>query len=217
MRTCRTRSLASALFSVCACWLALGIGGRCAIAADQLAGAAEHRGLEDVEDVVDAMVGTTPEHHHPPAEAVNYQNPPLLPEIPLFLFTLALFGGFVLVMRSSTWNPLMAGLNAREGRIIKAETEARAARIEVEQLTTRAESRMAEVHAEVKAIVAQARTEAEMKKLEIVAQAEADAQRIKQQALEQIAQAREAALEELNQTIDQQVALATQHVAGRRL
>lgn len=202
---------------MCACWLALGMGEHCAIAADQQAEKANHRGLEDVEDVVDAMVGKTPEHHHPPAEAVNYQNPPLLPEIPLFLFTLALFGGFVLMMRSFAWNPLIAGLNAREGRIVKAEAGARSARIEVEQLTTRAESRMAEVYAEVKAIVAQARAEAETKKLEIVAQAEADAQRIKQQALEQIAQARKAALAELSQSIDQQVALATQHLAGRRL
>lgn len=209
--------MTNTLFSVAACWLALGIGLFSANAAEPKLVTHSHRSLEDVEDVVDEMIGKTPSGHHPAADAANYENPPLLPEIPLFLFTLILFGGFVLLMRTSVWNPLISGLNAREVRIVKAEADARAARIEVEQLSTRAETRLAEVYSEVKSIVAQARAEAEAKKLEIVTQAEAEAQRIKQEALVQIERARVAALAELDQTVEHQVALATQHVAGRRL
>ena len=174
-----------------------------------------HPKVADIADVVGEMTGKVPPGEE--SHAIDYQKPPLQPELPLFLFTLVLFGGFVLLMKSAAWEPLISGLNAREARVINAESEARSLRVEVEQLTAKAELRMAEVQNEVKAIVAKARAEAEATRIEIVAQAEAEAQRVKQEALASIANARSAALAELEQTVDQQVALATEHVAGRRL
>jgi len=217
MSNWQTKFLAAILVPI---WVIVTLAGNGRAAAAEEHSVSHVRGsaadqLPDIEEVVDQMTGQVPEGEE--AHAVDYHQPPLMPELPLFLFTLILFAGFVLVMRSVVWKPLLSGLDSREQRIVKAETQARAARLEVEQLTAQAEQRMAEVYQEVKTIVAQARADAEAKKLEIVTQAEADAQRIKQEALAAIAQARSAALAELEQTVDQQVGLATQFVAGRRI
>jgi F-type H+-transporting ATPase subunit b len=162
--------------------------------------------LPDVEEIVEEMSDQAPNYHHPPLQV----------ELPLFFFTLILFGIFVLLMRPLVWAPLMSALNTREGRIVKAEAEARAAQLEVRQLTERAEQRMAEVHQQVATMLAQARAEAESQRQQVVTQAAAEAERIKDEALAQIAQARAAAMQELEQALDQQVALASEHVAGRR-
>lgn len=151
------------------------------------------------------------------AGGVNFDDPPLIPDPVMVVFTLVLFGAFVLGMRVAVWKPLIAGLDAREARIVKAENDARAAKLEVEKLAALAERRMSEAHNQVHQILAQARVEAEAKKQEIVSQAEQDAQRIKREALEAIASARDAALRELDATVDRQAALATEHIAGRRI
>jgi len=65
--------------------------------------------------------------------------------------------------------------------------------------------------------VAEARAAAESRKREIVAEAEQDARRIRDEALAAIAEARRQALSELDAVVDQQVALATEHIVGRRL
>lgn len=218
MRTWQTHFLTVLPILAVACLAWLG-SGTCARAADEhpAASGTHHKtdAMADIKEEVLQVPGVVPEGDE--SHAVDYHRPPLIPELPLFIFSLVLFGGFVLLMRGSVWNPLISGLNAREARIVNAEAEARAARLEAEQLAARAESRMAEVHNEVKAIVSKARTDAEATRMEIVTQAEAEAQRIKQEALAAIAQARTSALKDLEQAVDQQVSLATQFVSGRRL
>lgn len=147
----------------------------------------------------------------------DYNKPPLYFDLTMFLFTFVLFGAFILVMRGAVWQPLIHGLDAREGRIAQAEIDAEAARKEVVQLADQAEAKLAEVHQQVAAILAQARTEAEAEKAQITAAAEAEAQRIKQNALDAISRARLDAVEQLEKVADQQVALATEHVAGFRI
>jgi len=150
-------------------------------------------------------------------ESDKYQNPPLAVEFPLFIFTLVLFVGFLFVMKNSAWGPMIAGLNARESRVQQAELDAQNALAEAESLKGETESRLAEVQEQVKAIVAEARTKAEAEKAEIVSKAQAEAERVKSEALAAIATAREEAVEELSRSVDEQVAMATEHVIGRRL
>lgn len=152
-----------------------------------------------------------------PGTEPNYNLPPVQPNKVTFLWSLVVFGTFVLFMRVTTWKPLIAGINSREARVINAEKEAKAAKAEVEKLKAQAESRLAEVQENVKALIAEARAEAESQKREIVAQAEQDAQRIKSEALEAINNAQVAAIQNLDQLVDEQVAMATEHVVGRRL
>lgn len=146
----------------------------------------------------------------------DYDLPPLYFDPVMFAFTLILFGGYVMVMKVAVWQPLAKSLDAREGRIAQAEADAEATRLEIEKLSEQAETRLAEVHQQVGAILAKARSEAEARKAEITAKAEAEAQRIKSEALASIDQARQAALTQLEARAQEQVALATEHLAGSR-
>ena len=147
----------------------------------------------------------------------NYDEPPLDFKPPLFFFTLVLFIGFIFVMKANVWQPLIAGLNAREARVVQAEREAQAARDDAQRLRKESETKLAEVHEQVKAILAEARSKAEAEKREILGQAEQEAERALETALAAIVAAREDALEELSRAVDEQVGLATAQVVGRRL
>jgi|GEM_PF-2789870 F-type H+-transporting ATPase subunit b len=147
----------------------------------------------------------------------DYNQPPLNFDVTMFVFTLVVFGGFVALSRSLVWQPLIHGLSSREGRIAQAEADALTAQAEVRQLADQAEQRLAEVHQQVAAIMAQARADAEARKTAILAEAEASAQRMKQEALAAIAQARAEALNTLEQVADQQAGLATEQLSGVRL
>jgi len=217
MRTWQTHFLTVIpVLAACLAWMGSGV---CVMAAEESpaasAGHDKTDAMADIKEDILQLPGVVPEGDE--SHAVDYHRPPLLPEIPLFVFSLVLFAGFVLLMRTSVWSPLISGLDAREARIVNAEAEARAARLEAEQLAAKAEKRMAEVHNEVKAIVTKARVDAEATRLEIVTQAETEAQRVKQEALAAISQARIAALAELDHVVEQQVSLAVQSVSGRQL
>lgn len=147
----------------------------------------------------------------------DFNLPPVQPRLDMFLWTLILFGGFIFVMRGAVWKPLIVGIDSREARVINTEYEAEAAKREVESLKHEAEARLAEVQSQVKALIAEARAEAESEKRQIVAQAEAAAQRIKETALQELLEAQNAAIQSLDQLVEEQVALATEHVVGRRL
>lgn len=152
-----------------------------------------------------------------PAKEVNYHLPPVQPKWQTFLWSLILFGGFVLVMRVTTWNPLIATLNNREARVLKAEAGAEYAREEIVKLQAEAEKRLATVQDEVKAIMAKARTEAESQKRQIIAEAEASAEQIRSAAIADLQAAHRDALSRLDELVEEQVAMATEHVVGRRL
>ena len=148
---------------------------------------------------------------------MNPDHPPVQPNLQMFLWTLILFGGFIFVMKKSAWVPLMDGLNAREARVVNAERDAKAAKEEVETLRLQSEARLAEVQEQVKTLIGEARSEAEAQKREITSKAQEEAQKIKDEALREIEAAHQAAIENLDQMVDDQVDLATQHVVGRRL
>lgn len=147
---------------------------------------------------------------------INYDLPPLYFDPIMFIYTLVLFGAFVVVMKKFVWQQLARELEAREGRIAQAEADAKASRLEVEQLTRQAEARLAEVHQQVGVILAQARADGEAKKAEITAKAEAEARRLRDDALAAIAQARTSALQQLEAATQDQVNLAMEQVAGGR-
>ncbi len=150
-------------------------------------------------------------------EKANPDDIPLQPKLPWFLFTFIFFLTFVLFMKSSTWNPLIKALDAREARIKQAERDADLTKHETKRLQAETEEKLANVKEQVKLLIAEARSKAETEKQEIISKAQADAQRVKDEALAEIREARESALEELSRSVEEQVAIATEHVVGRRL
>ncbi len=160
------------------------------------------------EHVGTASAGAPSEGHA--VKHVNpYDSPPLLPQLPLFVFSLLLFWLFISVMGNACWKPMISAFDERDARVVRAEQTAAKVQSEAERLRTETEAKVAEVHAQVKAMLAKARSEAEAQGVQIVAQAEAEAQRVKMSALQEIAAAREQAVGELNARVDEQVAFAT--------
>jgi vacuolar-type H+-ATPase subunit H len=90
-------------------------------------------------------------------------------------FTLGLLSGLLTFI--PYLGPVSRYLNEREARVVEAERRAKQALHEAELLRKESEKRLEEVQEQVQGIVAQARAEAELKRVEIVAQAEREAQR----------------------------------------
>jgi F-type H+-transporting ATPase subunit b len=201
--------------TVCACLVAglmLAAGGARIIAQDDHAEGAHAE--------------THADEHHDAAHAagghggVDYNKPPIDPTpemLQLFVFSLLLFGVFLLAARSLVWKPLISALDEREGRINVAYADAETAKAEAARLLSAHDAKMAEVQEQVKGIVAAARQQADAEKAQIIASAEAEAKALRDRALDEIRRAREEATAGLLATVDRQVGLATEHVLGHRL
>ena len=152
---------------------------------------------------------------------IDYNMPPLPGFAPglgqLFVFSLILFGGFVLAARTLVWGPLIQALDAREARVAQAQAEAAAAQAEAERLHAAYEVRMAQTHEQVQGILAAARKAAEQEKNRIIAEADAQARALRDDAIRQIGAAREAALAEAGRSLEGQVTLAVNQIVGQRI
>lgn len=166
------------------------------------------------------------QHHdaaaHPAGDhgGVDYNKPPIDPNpamLQLFVFSLLLFGVFLLAARALIWKPLISALDEREGRINVAYSDAETAKAEAARLLSAHDAKMAEVQEQAKGIVAAARQQADAEKAQIIASAEAEAKALRDRALDEIRRAREEATAGLLATVDRQVGLATEHVLGHRL
>ncbi|MBW3542181.1 MAG: F0F1 ATP synthase subunit B [Planctomycetes bacterium] len=166
--------------------------------------------LEDA-DVAIAEGGPTGEH-----AGRDYNKPPLAFEPALAIWSLVTFLVFVFVARRFAWQPLIAGLDAREARINRALADAEFARQRAEQLLHEYQQRLATTDEQVRGIVAAARREAEQSKNQIIAEAEAEAEQIRMRAIADIESAREQALGELSGTIDRYAESTTARLLGRR-
>jgi F-type H+-transporting ATPase subunit b len=151
---------------------------------------------------------------HAEGEHVDYNRPPLTPHIPLLVWSLVVFGLFLLAARKLAWAPLIRGLDSREARVNRALAAAEQARIDAAKLLADHKAHLDRVTEEVKEIIAKARTDAEHEKLRIIAEAEAEATAMRDQAIADIHAAREQALSGLDERIDAQVELASRHVLG---
>jgi F-type H+-transporting ATPase subunit b len=183
--------------------------------------AAEEPGAHAPPSGAGAPAGEEPhEEHGAGAHAVDYNQPPLPGFAPglmtLFIYSLALFVGFLFVARVFVWKPLIAALDQREARVNQAYAEAEAAKAEAAKLLAAHDARMNEVQEAVKGIVSKARQQADQEKAQIIAAAEAEAQALRDSALADIRRARDEALAQLLARADQQANVAAEHVIGRR-
>ena len=145
---------------------------------------------------------------------VDYNKPPLDVEIPLLVWSLVVFGVYLVVAKKVAWVPLISGLDSREARVNRALAEAEAARAEAEKLLAEHQAQLDEVTEQVKEIIAEARGEAEREKTRIIAEAETETTAMRDQAIADIHSAHEQALDGLDDRIDAQVQTATEHVLG---
>ncbi|HUG17702.1 MAG TPA: F0F1 ATP synthase subunit B [Planctomycetaceae bacterium] len=135
----------------------------------------------------------------------------------LALWSLVTFLVFIMVLRLFAWGPLIEGLDKRETNIRGQLAEAEAARQKAEQMLKEHARKLDAVQDEVKAIIEEAKRDAEHTKNDIIQTARKEAQTTQDRAIHEIERARDQALKELFDTMSMQVAQATEHVIGRSL
>jgi len=106
---------------------------------------------------------------------------------PPFGFALINFGIFLAIMSRLAWKPLKQFIVDRHDGIAKNLDEAAKLRAAAEATLKQYEAKIAGIDAEIDALLAQIRKEAEQEKTRIMAAAEADAKRLKEEAERQIA------------------------------
>jgi F-type H+-transporting ATPase subunit b len=133
------------------------------------------------------------------------------------LWSLVTFVVFVLVLRVFAWGPLTEGLDSREAHFRSQLAEAEAARIQAERMLKEHAAKLEAVQDEVRAIIEEAKRDAEHTKNDIIETAQKEAKATQDRAIHEIERSKDAALKELFDTMSSQVASATEHVIGRTI
>ncbi|HUQ70273.1 MAG TPA: F0F1 ATP synthase subunit B [Planctomycetaceae bacterium] len=163
------------------------------------------------------------EDAHPPAaaghgdESHGEQGVPMNFKTDLALWSLVTFVAFCFVLNKVAWGPLKQGLDQREAGIRKEIADAQAANAKAAALLREHEAKLTAVHDEVKAILAEARKDAEHTKQDIVATAQREAEDTRKRAVQDIEQAKNTALTELFEVMSVKVVNAAERVLERSL
>ncbi len=151
------------------------------------------------------------------AEGDAHVSDPLGFAADLSIWSTIVFLLFLALLTKLAWKPLTEGLDTRERRIRDDIGAAEQARVKAEQMLAEHAAKLDRVQDEVKAILAEARRDAEVARQNIIATANAEADASKKRAIVEIERARDQALKELFDTMTVGVADATEHVLGRGL
>lgn len=133
----------------------------------------------------------------------------------LAIFTLIIFLLLFTGLKVLAWPKITAALDQRAAVIQQGFADAESARQQAMVLLKEHQGRMEAIEDDVKAIIAEARRDAERTKADIVAAAAAESETLKDRALLEISRAKDQALNELFQRMADQVAGATAQVIGR--
>lgn len=144
------------------------------------------------------------------------------PQLPGFKDDLAIwsfvtFLVFLFVLKQMAWGPLGKALAEREAKISGDLAAAESNRVKAEALLRDYETKVAKAQEEVKAILAEARRDAEHTKQEIVATAQREAEALRERATGDIERAKDGALSELFDFVANNVTQATEKVLQRSL
>ncbi|GAC1470809.1 MAG: hypothetical protein NVSMB9_16300 [Isosphaeraceae bacterium] len=134
-----------------------------------------------------------------PADAGHGGGEPniLEPQPSLALWTVVVFLGLMFVLRRFAWTPLLAALHHREEHLEHVLSETERARNESEQLLAEHRLRMASAEDQVRALIEEARKNAQAAGDEIIKRAQAEAEASKQRAEQDIRSSRDQALHEI--------------------
>ena len=115
----------------------------------------------------------------------------------LAIWTLVIFGLMLAVLKSVAWKPIMDGLQAREDSITGNIDAAAAKHEEAKGLLAEHQAKLAGAADEVRALLEEARRDAEQTKADIVAEAKAAADAERQRVVRDVDQARDVAVRQL--------------------
>lgn len=167
-------------------------------------------GQSDLTSPASASEAAHGESHAAPGAPLDFKGD-------LAIWSLVTFVVYILVLKKAAWGPLIQGLDAREGKMKQQLADAEAAQKKAEVMLANHAKKLEQVQDEVKAILAEARRDAEHTKQDIVATANREAEATRKRAVEDIEHARDVAIKELFDFVSSNVIGATENVLGRAL
>ncbi len=135
----------------------------------------------------------------------------------LATWSLIVFVVFIIVLGKFAWKPLITALDEREQRVITAIDKAESNQKESEDLVRKHALKIEAAQDEIQAMMVEARSDADRIKQDVLEQARKEAESIKTHAINEIERARELALKDLFDQMNGRVIDATEHVLGRAL
>ena len=150
-------------------------------------------------------------------DAAHPAGPPLHWKTDLALWSFIVFVAFIFVLKAFAWGPLIQALDERELRVVTAINEAETKQKESEELVREHAHKIETAQDEIQAMMVEARSDADRIKQDILEQARQEAESIKSHALNEIDRARELALKDLFDQMNGRVIDATEQVLGRAL
>ncbi|QDT63968.1 F0F1 ATP synthase subunit B [Calycomorphotria hydatis] len=135
----------------------------------------------------------------------------------LAVWTGIVFLCFLVVLTKLAWKPMVTALDARENRVRKDIADAEAARVKAEQMLADHKTQLDKVQDEVKEILAEARRDAETAKNNILAEAKSEADALKDRAVTDIERAKDHAMKELFDRVNDRVVELSGYVLGRSM
>lgn len=180
--------------------LVLASSPRGSAAAEEPAKATTHSSSEGPLEKVEKAIHS----HEAPGE------PDILePQPSLAIWTVVVFLGLLFVLGRFAWKPLLAALHQREEHLEHVLLETERARNEGEQLLAEHRRRLAAAEDQVRALIEDARKNAQTLSDEILKKAQAESDATRQRAEREIASARDQALSEIwSKTTDLAVSVA---------
>ncbi|WP_020468563.1 F0F1 ATP synthase subunit B [Zavarzinella formosa] len=135
----------------------------------------------------------------------------------LGIFTLVVFLALMVILGKFAWGPMIEGLDKREAGLLKVHSDADTARAEAQKALAEIQARLAQGHNEVRAMLDEARRDAQAVKDQMKAEASADAQAERERGRKEIEMARDQALQEIYQQAVQLASLVSTKAIKREL
>jgi F-type H+-transporting ATPase subunit b len=139
------------------------------------------------------------------------------PRLDLTIWTIVVFVLLLLVLRRFAWKPMLEGLRGRESRVRGALDEAQRAREAAHQLRDRLHTELAGIQDKLRALMDDARRDAQDARDRLVAEGKADLQAERDRAHRELSTAREQAVQELWGEAARLATLVSARVIGRSL
>lgn len=181
------RSVAAILV---ACAMIAGVPLPISTSSARAADTATDHGHDDHGDHGHAEIGSNPPAH---MERKDFESPAQF-RTDLAIWSLAVFGLLLGLLGKFAWKPIMEGLDKREQGIEHQINETKKANLEAKQMLATYERRLAEASEEVRAMLEEARRDADTTKQTIVAEARKAAEEEHARARHEIGLARDEAL-----------------------
>ncbi|MEM1303776.1 MAG: F0F1 ATP synthase subunit B [Planctomycetota bacterium] len=122
---------------------------------------------------------------------------PIAIDVDLAWFTLIVFVALAALLKFLAWQPIMDALEGRESNIAGQIAAAESKHEEAKALLAQHEAKIASAADEVRAMLEEARRDAEVTKSQIVADAQSAAEAERQRAIRDVEQARDSAIKHL--------------------